>query len=120
MRCRPVPASAYTVCQLQIRRSEIGRHTTAQLQGMQTLRIDGRRPVSAHGDFGTFCAYTTAMGIAGLVFSLFSVGYILGVWTACLVFRQPQRAFEDGVPAVLSSTGVIVLGDASRLVERRP
>jgi hypothetical protein len=60
------------------------------------------------------------MAIAGLVFALFAVGYILGVWTACLVFRQPQRAFEDGVPAALSSPGVIVLGDGSRLVGRRP
>jgi hypothetical protein len=34
-----------------------------------------------------------------LVFALFTFGYILGVWTACLVFRQPQRAYEDGIPA---------------------
>jgi hypothetical protein len=36
------------------------------------------------------------MGVVSLVFALFTVGYILGVWTACLVFRQPQRAFEEG------------------------
>jgi len=30
-----------------------------------------------------------------VVFALFTVGYILGVWTAGLVFRQPQRAYED-------------------------
>jgi hypothetical protein len=35
------------------------------------------------------------MGVISLVFALFTVGYILGVWTACLVFRQPQRAFEE-------------------------
>ncbi len=47
------------------------------------------------------------MGVVGVVFALFTVGYILGVWTACLVFRQPQRAYEDGVPAAISSTPVI-------------
>ena len=35
------------------------------------------------------------MGVMGLVFALFTVGYVLGVWTAGLVFRQPQRAYED-------------------------
>lgn len=60
------------------------------------------------------------MGVVGLVFALFTVGYVLGVWTACLVFRQPQRAYEDGVSAALSSTRVIVLGGVSRLAERRP
>jgi len=60
------------------------------------------------------------MGMTGLVLAIFTVGYILGVWTACLVFRQPQRVYEDGVPAALSITRVIVLGGVSRLVERRP
>jgi hypothetical protein len=59
------------------------------------------------------------VGIVGLVFALFTVGYILGVWTACLVFRQPQPAYEDGVPAALSSVPVVVLRDASRMAERR-
>jgi hypothetical protein len=31
----------------------------------------------------------------GAVFALFTVGYIVGVWTAGMVFRQPQRAYED-------------------------
>jgi hypothetical protein len=35
------------------------------------------------------------MGVAGVVFALFTIGYVLGVWTACGVFRQPQRAHED-------------------------
>src|SRR5450759_1066490 len=39
------------------------------------------------------------LGVVGPVFALFTVGYILGVWMACLVFRQPQRPYEDGVPA---------------------
>jgi hypothetical protein len=56
----------------------------------------------------------------GLVFAFFTVGYILGVWTACLVFRQPQRAYEDGVPAAVTSKPVIVLRDASLLPGRRP
>jgi hypothetical protein len=36
------------------------------------------------------------MGLMSFVFALFTIGYILGVWTACLVFRQPQRDYEDG------------------------
>jgi hypothetical protein len=35
------------------------------------------------------------MGVVGIVFALFTIGYVLGVWTAALVFRQPQRAHED-------------------------
>lgn len=35
------------------------------------------------------------MGFLGLVFALFTAGYVLGVWTAGLVFKQPQRAYED-------------------------
>jgi len=35
------------------------------------------------------------MGFIGAVFALFTVGYVLGVWTAGLVFRQPQRSYED-------------------------
>jgi hypothetical protein len=35
------------------------------------------------------------MGFVGVVFALFTVGYILGVWTAGLVFKHPQRAYED-------------------------
>jgi len=38
------------------------------------------------------------MGVMSLVFALFTIGYILGVWTACLVFRQPQRVYEEGGP----------------------
>lgn len=37
------------------------------------------------------------MGYVGLVLALFTIGYILGVWTALLVVRQPQRAYEDAV-----------------------
>jgi hypothetical protein len=36
------------------------------------------------------------MGPMSVVFAIFTIGYILGVWTACLVFRQPQREYEDG------------------------
>ena len=38
------------------------------------------------------------MAVISLVFALFTVGYILGVWTACAVLRQPQRAYEEGAP----------------------
>lgn len=54
------------------------------------------------------------MGVIGVGFALFTLGYILGVWLACMVFRQPQRAYEDAVPAAISSTRLIVLGNASR------
>jgi hypothetical protein len=53
------------------------------------------------------------------VFALFTAGYILGVWTACMVFRQPQGAYEEGATGSLSSTPVIVLGTASGLGKRR-
>jgi hypothetical protein len=36
------------------------------------------------------------MGLMSLVFALFTTGYILGVWTACLVFKKPQIEYEDG------------------------
>jgi hypothetical protein len=35
------------------------------------------------------------VGVISAVFALFTVGYVLGVWTAGIVFRQPQRAYED-------------------------
>ena len=38
------------------------------------------------------------------LFALFTLGYVVGVWTACVVFRQPQRAYEKAA----DSTPVIV------------
>jgi hypothetical protein len=35
------------------------------------------------------------MGVLGIVFALFTLGYVLGVWTACLVFKSPQRPHEE-------------------------
>jgi hypothetical protein len=35
------------------------------------------------------------MGVLGIVFALFTLGYVLGVWTACLVIKAPQRRYED-------------------------
>jgi hypothetical protein len=55
------------------------------------------------------------MGVLGLVFALFTVGYILGVWTAFVVLRQPQGQYEDAVPVRVSTIPVIVLGGASRV-----
>jgi hypothetical protein len=55
----------------------------------------------------------------GLVFAMGSVGYILGVWTACLVFKQPQRAYEEGAPAVVSSPRVFVLDSTSPIAVSR-
>ncbi|HEX9098078.1 MAG TPA: hypothetical protein VF956_01170 [Candidatus Dormibacteraeota bacterium] len=36
------------------------------------------------------------MGFIGVVFALFTVGYVLGVWTGGVVFRKRQRAYEAG------------------------
>jgi hypothetical protein len=49
------------------------------------------------------------MGDLGLVFALVLGGYILGVWTGALVFRQRQRAYEDAVPAEITSPPGIVI-----------
>jgi len=49
------------------------------------------------------------MGLAGVVFALFTSGYIIGVWTACLVLRQPQRLYEDGIPLPLATARAIAV-----------
>jgi hypothetical protein len=36
------------------------------------------------------------VGSVGTLFALFVAGYLLGVWTACVVLRQGQGADEDG------------------------
>jgi hypothetical protein len=59
------------------------------------------------------------MGVMGLVIALFTVGYILGVWTALAVLRQSQGQYEDGVPVRASTTPLIVLEGASRVPSRR-
>jgi hypothetical protein len=43
------------------------------------------------------------MGYAGLVLALVTLGYILGVWTAFFVLKQPQSSYEDPVHATPSS-----------------
>jgi hypothetical protein len=53
------------------------------------------------------------MGAIGLVLGLFTVGYILGVWTGGLVFRQRQGRYEDAISAA------IVMGKQSRVAGRR-
>jgi hypothetical protein len=60
------------------------------------------------------------MGLAGVVFGLFTVGYILGVWTAFAVLKQPQRAYEDAVHVSSTDIPVILLRDASHNRTRRP
>src|SRR5258708_39130263 len=52
---------------------------------------------------------TLDVGLAGVVFALFTTGYIIGVWTAFLVLRQPQRAYEDGTPASPATAGAIAV-----------
>jgi hypothetical protein len=44
------------------------------------------------------------MGLASLVFALFTTGYILGAWAACLVLKQSQDAYEDGLPTSFPTT----------------
>jgi hypothetical protein len=46
------------------------------------------------------------MGYVGIVVALFTLGYIVGVWTALLVVRQPQRAYEE---AVLNSDAPLIV-----------
>lgn len=46
---------------------------------------------------------TLDMALAGILVALFTSGYILGVWTACLVLKQPQRAYEDGALVSLAA-----------------
>ena len=61
---------------------------------------------------------TLDMGIAGVVLAVFTSGYILGVWAACLVLKQPQRVYEGGVPAPVAGARAIaarVLGAERRL-----
>jgi hypothetical protein len=38
------------------------------------------------------------VGALGVIFAVFTLGYILGVWTSAMVFRQRQRGYEDAVP----------------------
>jgi hypothetical protein len=49
------------------------------------------------------------MGFVGVVFALFTLGYIVGVWTALLVTKQSQRAYEDGDAVPISGVHVIAL-----------
>jgi hypothetical protein len=49
------------------------------------------------------------MGFVGVVFALFTLGYMFGVWTALLVTKQPQRAYEDASSASVSDIRVVAL-----------
>jgi hypothetical protein len=60
------------------------------------------------------------VGIVGVLFALFTAGYMLGVWTSCLVVRQPQREYEEGVPVDRSSARLAVLAAPSRVADRLP
>jgi hypothetical protein len=42
------------------------------------------------------------MGSTGALFALFVAGYLLGVWTACVVLRQGQGAYEEGSQSAAS------------------
>jgi hypothetical protein len=43
------------------------------------------------------------MGSIGALFALFVAGYLVGVWTACMVLRQGQGDYEDGTPGTPST-----------------
>jgi hypothetical protein len=58
------------------------------------------------------------MGVMGYVLALFTLGYIVGVWTACLVLRQPQRSYEDSGPIPTMAGPVIVLDAEPQRVRR--
>jgi hypothetical protein len=49
------------------------------------------------------------MGFVGVVFALFTLGYILGVWTALLVTKQPQRAYEETAGMSVSDVPALML-----------
>ena len=51
------------------------------------------------------------MAIVSLVFALFTVGYVLGVWTACLVFRQSQTEYEEGAPWQVAGRSQVPVAD---------
>jgi hypothetical protein len=42
------------------------------------------------------------MGVAGIALTVFALGYIVGVWTACVVVWR-RSALDDGVPSRQSS-----------------
>ena len=46
------------------------------------------------------------MGSLVLVFAVFATGYLVGVWTACLVFRQSQND-DDRIPIRAAAAGAI-------------
>lgn len=54
------------------------------------------------------------MGIAGLVLAVFTSGYILGVWAACIVLKQPQKVYEEGVPVPITGARALVARGAER------
>jgi hypothetical protein len=67
--------------------------------------MHGLRAVPPHGDFGRRPLYTLLMGFLVGVLGLLVGGYILGIGTACTVFRERQPAYEDGAPEQLSKPG---------------
>ena len=41
------------------------------------------------------------MGFLGLLLLMLAGGYVLGLWTASTVLREPQSAYEAGTPGEL-------------------
>ena len=58
---------------------------------------------------GPLARRTWGMELVGIVFALFTAGYIIGVWTACLVFKQPQHVYEDGITLSHETARAIVV-----------
>jgi len=59
------------------------------------------------------------MGVVGLLFALFSLGYIVGVWTAMLVLQRHQQGDDDVLTAPRSGAVVVVLKDHATAGVRR-
>lgn len=44
-----------------------------------------------------------------LVLAILGVGYILGVWTACIVFGQAQREYEEAAPRTSAARATLLI-----------
>ena len=69
------------------------------------------------GDFDARGAYTLLMGSVALLMAIFIAGYFVGVWTACVVLRQPQRAYEDGLSRSVPARSIPAIPDLAQAVE---
>lgn len=57
------------------------------------------------------------MGSAALLIAIFVAGYFVGVWTACAVLRQPQRAYEDELSRSVPARSAGTMPDLAQALE---